>query len=103
MTGKKLCKSNDKKLCGVCAGIAEYFGLDPAVVRLVYALLVLFTGIGILPYIIAAIIMDEAPADGTAHEEPADKRNSAYNANESDEVIGFKPGADNNEVKGFKL
>ena len=103
MKGKKLYKSNNKRICGVCAGIAEYFGIDPAVVRLIYALLVLFTGIGILPYILAAIIMDEAPADGTENEKPEEKTYQAGNAYESDEVIGFKPGSENNEVKGFKL
>ena len=34
-------------LCGVCGGIAEYFGIDPSIVRLVWAALVLFGGTGI--------------------------------------------------------
>ena len=44
-------------LCGVCGGIAEYFGIDPSIVRLVWAALILFGGTGILLYIIAAIIL----------------------------------------------
>ena len=44
-------------LCGVCGGIAEYFGIDPSIVRLVWAALVLFGGTGVLLYIIAAIIL----------------------------------------------
>lgn len=55
---KKLYKSNtDKKICGVCGGIAEYLGIDSTVVRLIWILAILFAGSGILAYIIAALIM----------------------------------------------
>lgn len=57
---KKLRKSYDKKLCGVCAGIAEYFNVDPTIIRLAWLLLVLCAGTGIWAYIIAAIVMPEA-------------------------------------------
>lgn len=57
---KRLTKSYDRKLCGVCGGIAEYFGVDPTLIRLLWVLLVLCAGTGILAYIIAAIIMPEA-------------------------------------------
>ena len=57
---KRLTKSYDRKLCGVCGGIADYFGMDPTLVRLLLVLLVLCAGTGILAYIIAAIIMPEA-------------------------------------------
>ena len=53
---KKLYKSNNRMICGVCAGIAEYLGIDPTVVRLLWAAL---TGTGILLYIIAALVMPE--------------------------------------------
>lgn len=55
---KKLYKSNNRMICGVCAGIAEYLGIDPTVVRLIGAALGL-TGTGILLYIIAALVMPE--------------------------------------------
>ena len=59
---KKLYKSDsDKKICGVCGGIAEYFDMDPTVIRLIWVLAVLFAGCGILAYIIAAIIMPKKP------------------------------------------
>ena len=59
---KKLYKSSkDKKLAGVCAGIAEYFGWDPTFVRLAWALFVLFAGTGILAYILCALIIPENP------------------------------------------
>lgn len=55
---KKLYKSNNRMICGVCAGIAEYLGIDSTVVRLIWAALGL-TGTGILLYIIAALVMPE--------------------------------------------
>ena len=55
---KKLYKSNNRMICGVCAGIAEYLGIDPTVVRLLWAALGL-TGTGILLYLIAALGMPE--------------------------------------------
>jgi phage shock protein C len=59
---KRLYKSNtDKKLAGVCAGIAEYINIDPTVVRLLWVLATLFVGAGILAYIIAALVMPYKP------------------------------------------
>lgn len=59
---KKLYKSNtDKKLCGVCGGIAEYLDIDSTVVRLIVVLAVLFAGCGILAYIVAALVMPNKP------------------------------------------
>ena len=55
---KKLYKRNNRRNCGVCAGLAEYLGIDPTVVRLIWAALGL-TGTGILLYIIAALVMPE--------------------------------------------
>ena len=47
-------------LCGVCGGIAEYFNIDPSIVRLLWAALVIMGGTGILLYIIAAIVLAAA-------------------------------------------
>ena len=59
---KKLYKSNQNKMIdGVCGGIAEYFGIDPTVVRLIWALFSLMGGSGIRAYIIAAIIIPRSP------------------------------------------
>ena len=44
-------------LCGVCGWIAEYFDIDPTLVRLAWILLTFFGGSGILAYIIAAIVI----------------------------------------------
>ena len=55
---KRLCKSStDKKLFGVCGGLAQYFNIDPTVVRLIWALLIFCAGTGLLAYIIAALVL----------------------------------------------
>ena len=55
---KRLYKSNtDKKLDGVCAGIAEYFKIDPTLIRLAWVLFSLLGGSGVLAYIICAIVI----------------------------------------------
>ncbi len=60
---KKLYRSReDKKLCGVCSGVAKYLGLDPTVVRLLWAIIGL-SGAGFVAYIIAAMVIPEEPAD----------------------------------------
>ena len=57
---KKLYKSDvDRKLCGVCGGIAEYLGIDSTIVRLIWV--VVFFGTGILAYIIAALVIPDYP------------------------------------------
>ena len=58
---KRLYKSNtDKKICGVCGGIAEYFNVDSTLVRLICILLILGVGFGLLAYIIAALVMPKS-------------------------------------------
>jgi len=60
---KRLCKSNtDKKICGVCGGIAEYLNTDPTLVRLAFLVISLAAGTGVLAYIAAALILPEASA-----------------------------------------
>lgn len=60
---KKLYKSTtDRKLCGVCAGIANYLNMDPTVIRLIWALIVFIGGAGIVAYIVCALIIPDEPA-----------------------------------------
>ena len=67
---KKLCKSNtNKKICGVCGGIAEYLNTDPTLVRLAFLVICLAAGSGLLAYIICAVILPE----GDDEEEDADE------------------------------
>ena len=56
-------------ISGVCGGIAEYFGWDPSIVRLVFAIFALTAGSGILAYIAAAVILPE--------EDDSDVRNNS--------------------------
>ena len=59
---KKLYRSvSDKKLAGVCGGIAEYFGLDATLIRVGWALVSLFLGAGVLAYIVCALIIPQKP------------------------------------------
>lgn len=63
MRVKRLYRSKrDKVLGGVCGGIAEYFEIDPVIVRLVWVLFTLVSmGFGIIAYIVAWIIVPEEP------------------------------------------
>lgn len=59
---KRLYRSRyEKKIGGVCAGLADFFQIDVTVVRLIWVLLAVFAGTGILAYIIAWIIIPEEP------------------------------------------
>ena len=58
---KKLYKSNNRMICGVCAGVAEYFGIDPTIVRLIWAALAL-SGTGILLYIVTTVPTPTRPS-----------------------------------------
>lgn len=59
---KRLYKSNtDKKLDGVCAGIANYFNIDPTLIRLAWVIFTLAGGCGLIAYIIAAIVIPREP------------------------------------------
>ena len=61
---KKLYRSKkNEKICGVCAGIAEYFNIDPTIVRLIWALAVLCAGTGVVLYIACALIIPEKPEE----------------------------------------
>jgi phage shock protein C len=63
---KRLYKSrNDKMIEGVCGGIANYFNIDPTLVRALYALITIFSaGVpGVIAYIVLAIIMPVEPWD----------------------------------------
>ena len=50
---------SQKKLCGVCAGVADYFDLDPTLVRVLWAAISLGYGIGVIAYILCAVIFPD--------------------------------------------
>lgn len=62
---KRLYRSNGSKvIAGVCGGIAEYFDMDPPLIRLGWVLFCAMGGSGVLVYIIAALVIPEEPVGG---------------------------------------
>lgn len=63
MEGKKLYRSRtDKMVAGVCGGLAQYFNIDPTIVRLVFAALIIFAvGSPLLIYLILAVVIPLEP------------------------------------------
>ena len=64
MDKKIYLSKTDKKIGGVCGGVAEYFAIDSTLVRLLLVLFALMGGSGVLAYIIAWIVIPEKPASG---------------------------------------
>jgi phage shock protein C len=56
----------DRKIAGVCGGVAEYMEVDSTLVRIIWLMLAFFGGWGLLGYIIAWIVMPEAPEPAIA-------------------------------------
>lgn len=61
MGNKTLTKSNNKTLAGVCGGVAEFFGWDLTLVRVIWVFCLLFFGFGLVLYIVLWIVMPKAP------------------------------------------
>ena len=78
---------SDKKIAGVCGGIAEYFGIDSTIIRLIWVISIAVYGTGLLVYIIAAIIMPtkkEIDTEINSHRESNEineQQNSIFNGN----------------------
>lgn len=64
MSKKRLYKSNKSKMiCGVCGGIADYFNIDPTIVRIIAVIIGCLKGAGLLIYILACIIIPSNPEE----------------------------------------
>lgn len=62
MDGRKLYRSrSDRLFFGVCGGLGKFFNIDPTIVRLIFVLLVLLAGHGVLIYLVLAIFMPPEP------------------------------------------
>lgn len=61
MEKKLYLSKEDKKLSGVCGGIAEFFGIDATIIRLLWAVFICLGGSGILAYIICMFVIPEKP------------------------------------------
>ena len=61
---KRLYKSRtDKKICGVCGGLAKFLDVDPTIIRIIWAACVLLAGTGLFLYLIAALVMQFDPEE----------------------------------------
>ncbi|HHT90444.1 MAG: PspC domain-containing protein [Bacillota bacterium] len=58
---KRIYRSREKKIGGVCGGFAEYFNIDPTIIRLGWAILALVYGTGLLAYLICWIVIPDDP------------------------------------------
>jgi len=66
---KRLVRSKtDRQISGVCSGLAQYFDLDPTVVRLIFVIATVLGGPGLLIYIVLAIVMPEEGSDNVVIE-----------------------------------
>jgi phage shock protein PspC (stress-responsive transcriptional regulator) len=64
---KRLYRAREGRIvAGVCAGLAAYFGVDPTLVRLAFALVTVFGGLGVLLYLCAWIVIPEEDGDGAS-------------------------------------
>jgi len=76
---ERLYKSrSDKIFDGVCGGIGQYFSIDPVLIRLLWILMVLFGGTGVLAYIVAMIIIPREPESTQQLEEASEEIEPEY-------------------------
>ena len=97
MEKKRLYKSRKNKMVGgVCGGLAEYFNMDPTIVRIIAALLCLLKGAGLIVYIIACLVMPYDDEEG--FEDDTENLKSA-NINPEDEKKSEKKGSSEKNEK----
>lgn len=78
MSYKQLYRSvHNRRIAGVAGGIAEYLGVDPTPIRLLWLLAIFLGGSGILGYIIAWIVIPEAPLSETGGPQPVNSSETA--------------------------
>ena len=69
----------DKKIGGVCGGIAEYFNFDPTLVRIIAFIVIWFYGIGLLAYLITWIVAPKGPDRGQQYKSDMNSRINGNN------------------------
>lgn len=89
MSKKRLFKSSNKIFCGVCGGIADFFGIDPTIVRLLLVVLIIAGfGVGIIIYLVCAVIMPERRLDDenlrSANINEEEKKSQNYTTSQKD-------------------
>lgn len=98
---KTLTKSRNRKICGVCGGLAEYIGIDANIARLIVVVLTLITavGAGIALYIVAALIMPDC--EPSADEDIDNLKSANINEEEKKAETGSDKGHTNDEFNSY--
>jgi phage shock protein C len=79
MQNQRLYRSRDERmLAGVCGGLAQFFGIDPTIMRLIFVVLALMGGPGLLIYIIMWIVVPEEPVGPRPPSDPSDPIDSSF-------------------------
>lgn len=96
---KRLYRSNnDVVIAGVCSGVAEYFNVDPVIVRILWAVMVIFGGTGLLAYIICAIVIPKRPVGDAGYEYVhEDQKYQSYEGGDPASVGGNRTPEFNND------
>ena len=84
---------DDRKILGVCGGIARCFEIDATIVRIAWLALILLKGCGILLYLIAALVIPDTPTSGQDYTEPKDKPD--YSKSEDPDIVDVESGPAN--------
>ncbi len=78
---RRLARSRtDRQVAGVAGGLAEYLGIDPTLIRLVWLISILFGGAGALAYLVMAIVLPEESAEHAANKPPVSRRGANLSA-----------------------
>jgi phage shock protein C len=78
--------SKDRMLFGVCGGLGQYFNIDPVIVRVIFVITIFFGGLGIIAYIIMAIVV---PNENSKAAEPKDTlKENVHEIKDTTESIG---------------
>lgn len=89
---KKLYRSRkDAMVAGVCGGLAEYIGIDSAIVRLIFAVMIMAGGIGVLAYFLAWIIIPEGSNDAGPgdYDSPETRKHMELSGDKLRMIVGF--------------
>jgi len=82
---QKLYRSRDERMIGgVCGGLGEFFGIDPTWMRLLFVLLTIFGGSGVLVYLVMLLIVPEEPLDVTSSPPVQEQAEPEPSADESE-------------------
>ena len=82
---QKLYRSRDERMIGgVCGGLGEFFSIDPTLIRLLFVLLTIFGGSGVLVYLVMLLIVPEEPLDVTSSPPVQEQAEPEPSADESE-------------------